>query len=75
MITHTAFKGKFSKKKNIYLHIGFPKTNEYCLHGHNKFEKEPGYFHGAMYVNYCLAVAQSIATFGLAQFFFAESFD
>jgi hypothetical protein len=48
--------------------------NEYCSHCHYKFEKEPGYF-GAMYVNYGLTVAQSIATYGIAQFFFQERFE
>jgi len=67
--------GKVFKEKNIFLHIGFPKMNEYCPHCNNKFEKEPGYFYGAMYVNYGLTVAQSIATFTIAQFFFTENFD
>jgi hypothetical protein len=47
--------------------------NEYCSHCNYKFEKEPGYFFGAMYVNY-VAVAR-IATYVIAQFFFKETFD
>lgn len=49
--------------------------NPYCPHCHYKFEKEPGYFFGAMYVNYGLTVAQGIATYVIAQFFFKEPFD
>ncbi|WP_268848848.1 DUF983 domain-containing protein [Flavobacterium aestivum] len=67
--------GKVFNEKNIFLNIGFPKMNEYCPHCHFKFEKEPGYFFGAMYVNYGLSVAQGIATYLIAQQFFTERFD
>ena len=46
--------GKVFNEKNIFLNIGFPKMNQYCPHCQFKFEKEPGYFFGAMYVNYGL---------------------
>lgn len=46
-----------------------------CAHCHNKYEKEPGYFFGAMYMNYGITVAQSIITFVIAQQFFTERFD
>ena len=49
--------------------------NKFCPHCNFKFEKEPGYFFGAMYVNYGLTVAESIATYIIAQFFFEETFD
>lgn len=49
--------------------------NQYCPHCQYKFEKEPGYFFGAMYVNYGLTVAQGIATYLIAQQFFTELFD
>lgn len=68
-------KGKVFKEKNIFFNFGFPKMNEYCPHCQYKFEKEPGYFFGAMYVNYGLTVAQAIATYVIAQFFFTETFD
>ncbi|MFV8341683.1 DUF983 domain-containing protein [Flavobacterium sp. XS2P39] len=68
-------KGKVFKEKNIFLNIGFPKMYEYCSNCQFKFEKEPGYFFGAMYVNYGLTVAQGIATYLVAQFFFKENFD
>ena len=68
-------KGKVFNEKSIFFNFGFPKMNQYCSHCNYKFEKEPGYFFGAMYVNYGLTVAQGIATYVIAQFFFTETFD
>ncbi|AOW11286.1 hypothetical protein [Flavobacterium gilvum] len=68
-------RGKVFNEKNIFLNIGFPKMNQYCSHCQYKFEKEPGYFFGAMYVNYGLTVAQGIATYLIAQQFFTQLFD
>ena len=68
-------KGKVFNEKNIFLKFGFPKMNAFCPHCNFKFEKEPGYFFGAMYVNYGLTVAQSIATYVIAHQFFTERFD
>lgn len=68
-------KGKVFTDKNIFLNFGLPKMNEYCSHCSYKFQKEPGYFFGAMYVNYGLTVAQGIATFVVAQYFFETNFD
>ena len=68
-------KGKVFNEKSFFFNIGFPKMNQNCSHCQYKFEKEPGYFFGAMYVNYGLTVAQSIATYVIAQFFFVETFD
>lgn len=67
--------GKVFKEKNIFFKFKFPKMNEYCLTCNYKFEKEPGYFFGAMYVNYGLSVAQGIATYMVAHLFFEETFD
>ena len=68
-------KGKVFQDKNLFFNIGFPKMNARCSHCDYKFEKEPGYFFGAMYVNYGLTVAQGILTYFLARPFFAETFD
>lgn len=67
--------GKVFNEKSIFFTIGFPKMNQLCSHCQFKFEKEPGYFFGAMYVNYGLTVAHSIATYVIAHFFFTETFD
>ena len=37
--------------------------NEECPVCHYRFEKEPGYFLGAMYVSYALTVGEIIALF------------
>ena len=63
---------KVFNEKSIFFNFGFPKMNEYCFHCNYKFEKEPGYFFGAMYVNYGLTVAQGIATYVIAQFFLTK---
>ncbi|AWG20269.1 DUF983 domain-containing protein [Flavobacterium faecale] len=67
--------GKVFDEKSPFLNFGFPKMHKSCSHCHNKYEKEPGYFFGAMYMNYGITVAESIATFVIAQQFFTERFD
>jgi len=67
-------KGKVFKDKSLFA-FGFPKMNDHCSHCHTKFSKEPGYFFGAMYVNYGLNVAQGILTYFMARPFFTEPFD
>lgn len=67
--------GKVFKEKSIFFKFSLPKMNEHCPHCNYKFQKEPGYFFGAMYVNYGLTVAQGIATYVIAHFFFKETFD
>lgn len=68
-------KGKVFKEKSILFNFEFPKINEHCSHWNYKFEKEKGYFFGVMYVNYGLTVAQGIAAYVIAQFFFTEIFN
>jgi uncharacterized protein (DUF983 family) len=44
---------------NIFHHsifLGFPKMHESCSVCHLRYEREPGYFLGAMYISYALAV-------------------
>ncbi len=52
----------FSVKGNIFL-FRMPVMRETCPHCRHKFEREPGYFFGAMYVSYALTVAEAIAVF------------
>lgn len=49
--------------------------NEYCPNCNTKFEKEPGYFFGAMFVNYGLGCAEALATYFIVAPFFDETFD
>ena len=53
----------------------FSEMNDSCASCQFKFDKEPGFFYGAMYLSYGLAVAQSVAAFVLCQFIFEETFD
>jgi uncharacterized protein (DUF983 family) len=55
--------------------FSFEEAQNNCSHCGEKFEKEPGFFIGAMYMSYGLAVAQLFLIFGVAQFFFSETFD
>ncbi len=44
------------------------KMHEHCPHCRFKYQIEPSFFYGAMYVSYALTVAISIATFLLLYF-------
>ena len=55
----------FAKKGNILL-LQMPKMNTNCSNCHHKFEKEPGYFFGSMFVSYALIVAEMIVFFLMA---------
>ncbi len=67
--------GKVFADKSFFFSLGFPKMNSHCSHCHTKFEKEPGYFFGAMFVNYGLTVGEAILTYAIASQFFEKSFD
>jgi hypothetical protein len=43
---------------------------EHCSKCGLKYMLEPSFFYGAMYINYALTVAISIATFGIVTLFF-----
>ncbi|WP_420322229.1 DUF983 domain-containing protein [Flagellimonas sp.] len=68
-------KGKIFKESNIYFNFNRPKMHENCPNCGFKYQKEPGFFFGAMYVSYGLTVAQGITTFLIASPFFEERFD
>ncbi len=44
------------------------KMNEFCPHCELKFEREPGYFYGAMFISYALNVAEIITACVIATF-------
>lgn len=50
--------GKVFKGSTYSLKV--QKMNEFCPHCDLKFEREPGYFYGAMFVSYALNVAEII---------------
>jgi uncharacterized protein (DUF983 family) len=55
--------GDFMKEKNILkLHRAY-KMHTNCPNCNFKYMMEPSFFYGAMYINYSITVALSIATF------------
>ncbi|WP_027418692.1 hypothetical protein [Crocinitomix catalasitica] len=50
----------------------YGKMNDSCSNCHHKFDKEPGFFLGAMYASYALGIAEAVGAFIIAQFFFTE---
>jgi uncharacterized protein (DUF983 family) len=53
---------------------GFNKMNEYCLHCGVRFEPEPGFYQGAMYVGYAFTILV-ILVIGLSLYFLANPSD
>lgn len=49
--------------KNVYQYKGFFDMHENCPHCGQKFELEPGFYYGAMYVSYGLTIVISVAVF------------
>ena len=68
-------KGRIFKETNIYFNFRRPQMYGQCPNCGFNYNKEPGFFFGAMYVSYGLTVAQGIATFLIASPFFEERFD
>lgn len=56
-------KGKIFNVKNMIFTFNFSKMNQNCSKCGVSFHKETGYFFGAMYISYALAVLQSILCF------------
>ena len=58
----------------LYALIGFGKMNEFCPHCRLRFEVEPGYFIGAMYVSYAFSGGLALII-GFILFYFANNPD
>jgi len=74
----TQFKCPNCEESKIFSKRGFfslGNMKERCTTCNHKFEKEPGFFFGAMYVSYGLNVAELIALFVLIQPYFDDFFD
>lgn len=67
--------GHIYSKKNIYFNFFSNKMNKECKKCGYKFEKEPGFFFGAMYVSYALNVAEALVVFILGRLFFESVYD
>lgn len=55
--------GKIFEQKGVLYKMRMPKMFAHCTVCNYKFEKEPGYFFGAMYVSYMLAVGQAVGVY------------
>lgn len=61
----------FYKNGNPFL-IQMPKMHSHCQECGHRFEREPGYFFGAMYVSYAIAVAEMVAIFVISRLFVTD---
>lgn len=67
------------EKKNIFkskgnlLALQIPEMHDTCESCNFKFEKEPGFFFGAMFVSYAVTAAEFIAVFITSHFIFGLS--
>ena len=52
--------------------LHFADTNDRCPHCHLFFEREPGFFTGAMYTGYAISVATFLLSFLICQFFLGD---
>jgi uncharacterized protein (DUF983 family) len=57
----------FEKRKHLF---EFPVMKKNCEECQYKFDREPGYFLGAMYLSYGLAVLQGLIAFLICYFLF-----
>lgn len=55
--------GNFFKYNNAYKLPGFSEMNLKCEHCKESFEKETGYYFGAMFVSYALNIALGVGLF------------
>ena len=62
--------GNIFNNRGSKLFLKIPKMSERCLLCNYKFERETGFFFGAMFVSYALAAGQMIASFVVFWYFF-----
>jgi uncharacterized protein (DUF983 family) len=62
-------------EKSSFLSIKPPAMHTNCPHCGYKFEKEAGFFWGAMFVSYAFTVAEIISVLLITQLFFSETLD
>jgi uncharacterized protein (DUF983 family) len=65
------------KRKHVYGQesASFDQMNDHCSHCGFKYQIEPSFFYGAMYVSYGLNVAVGIAAFIISFVFFKASIE
>lgn len=52
--------------------LAFPEMHKKCPKCSYRFDREPGYFLGAMFVSYALAVAEGLISFFILKFGFPQ---
>ncbi len=52
--------------------LKFTETHEHCPHCHLRYEREPGFFYGAMYVSYALTMAILLGSAFILYYFFGD---
>ena len=65
--------GSIYTDKNIYFNFSRNKMHKTCHTCGFKFEKEPGFFFGAMYVSYALGVAEAFITAIIGSYFYGTA--
>jgi uncharacterized protein (DUF983 family) len=60
-------------EKNIFKLTKILSMNDHCSHCGLKYQIEPSFFYGAMYVSYALNVAVGVAAFIISYLFFNSS--
>jgi hypothetical protein len=64
--------GAVFARKGSLLKLQMPVMNENCPRCSHHFEKEPGFFLGAMYISYALTIAESVTVYLSIQYFITE---
>ena len=67
--------GHIYSDNNIYFKFSQNRMHKECHHCGFKFEKEPGFFFGAMYISYALSIAEAVSVFVISRMFFESAFD
>lgn len=62
--------GHIYENQNIYFNFFRNKMHKTCNECGYKFEKEPGFFFGAMYISYAIGVAQALFIAGIGSYFY-----
>lgn len=66
------------EQERVFVHrkpFRFVRIHEHCPNCKLKIEKEPGFFFGAMYVSYGLAILECGIAFAISRLFLQETFD
>lgn len=68
-------KGEVFEYKGNVFKLRLPKMHQNCPVCNYYFDREPGYYWGAMYFSYAFAIAQAIGVYILCWFLFEDPYD